>query len=46
MTLPTEVARAAEELLRAMKGTEVFKRYEALRGQVLADEVNSRLLRR
>lgn len=46
MTLPTEVARAAEELLRAMKGTEAFKRYEALRGQVLADEVNRRLLRR
>ncbi len=46
MTLPEEVERAAEALLAAMRKTEAFETYAALRRQVMADEVSRRLLSR
>ena len=46
MTMPPEVARAADELLNALRNTQTFQTYEALRTSVTADEVNRRLLQR
>lgn len=46
MHLPEEVMRAADELLYALKKTEAFQEYDALRRTVLSDEVNRRLLDR
>ena len=46
MPMPEEVTRAAEGLLSAIKGTEIFQEYEALKTSVMADEVNRRLLSR
>lgn len=44
MILPEEVSRRAEELLDALKRTEIFQEYARLRQSVMADEVNRRLL--
>ena len=46
MTLPENVALAADALLGALRDTEAFQEYERLRKAVLADEVNQRLLER
>ena len=46
MPMPEEVTRAAEGLLSAIKGTQVFQEYEELKTSVMADEVNRRLLDR
>jgi len=46
MHMPEEVTRAADELLNALKRTEAFEEYNALRRIVMADEVNCRLLER
>ncbi len=46
MTMPPEVAKAADELLTALRSTETFQTYEELKSVVLADEVNRRLLDR
>lgn len=46
MPMPEEVTRAAAALLSAMRHTEVFQEYEALKHSVMADEVNRRLLER
>ena len=44
--MPEEVTRAADALLDALKNTEAFRQYDALKETVLADEVNRRLLDR
>ncbi|MBR3873941.1 MAG: YlbF family regulator [Clostridia bacterium] len=44
--MPEEVTRAADALLDALKNTEAFRQYDALKETVLADEVNRRLLER
>lgn len=46
MNMPNEVAQAADALLDALRRTETFQTYEALKKSVLADEVNRRLLDR
>ena len=46
MHMPEEVTRAADQLLDALKHTEAFEEYDALRRIVMADEVNCRLLER
>jgi len=46
MRMPEEVRLAADALLKALKNTEDFQQYEALRQNVMADEVNRRLLER
>ena len=46
MTMPPEVAQAADALLDALRRTETFQIYEALKSSVMADEVNRRLLDR
>lgn len=46
MTMPNEVARAADELLTALRRTEAFTQYNRLKKTVLSDEVNRRLLER
>ena len=46
MTMPPEVAQAADTLLTALRNTETFQTYEALKTSVMADEVNRRLLDR
>lgn len=46
MNMPQEVCRAAENLLAALRRTDTFTQYEALRQNVMADEVNRRLLDR
>ena len=46
MTMPNEVARAADELLAALRRTEAFTQYNRLKETVLRDEVNRRLLER
>ena len=46
MTMPTEVAQAADTLLQALRNTETFQTYEELKRSVMADEVNRRLLDR
>lgn len=46
MTMPTEVAQAADALLNALRSTETFQTYENLKNSVMADEVNHRLLER
>ena len=46
MTLPENVARAADALLDALSETEAFQEYDRLKNAVLSDEVNRRLLER
>ena len=46
MSMPEEVSRAADALLDALRGTDAFQEYEALKQSVMADEVNRRLLER
>lgn len=46
MSMPVEVSRAADALLEALRSTETFQTYEALKQTVMADEVNRRLLER
>lgn len=46
MYMPEEVSKAADHLLDALKKTDAFVQYDALRQSVLADEVNRRLLDR
>ena len=46
MSIPEEVTRAADELLRALRSTEAFVEYESLRQSVMTDAVNRRLLER
>ena len=46
MTMPTEVSQAADALLEALRQTEAFQTYDALKETVMADEVNRRLLER
>lgn len=46
MTLPPEVAQAADVLLTTLRNTETFQTYDALKSSVMADEVNRRLLER
>ena len=46
MNMPIEVAQAADALLTALRNTETFQTYEALKTSVMADEVNRRLLDR
>ena len=44
--MPEDVSRAADELLFALRRTDAFVEYEALKKSVLSDEVNRRLLDR
>lgn len=44
--MPTEVQRASDQLLQALRDTETFQTYAALKQAVMADEVNRRLLSR
>jgi len=46
MNMPAEVAQAADALLDALRHTETFQTYEELKKNVMADEVNRRLLDR
>ena len=46
MPMPQEVSRAADALLDALRRTDAFQEYEALKENVMADEVNRRLLER
>ena len=46
MHMPEEVSMAADQLLEALKKTDAFVHYDALRQSVLSDEVNRRLLDR
>ena len=46
MSMPFEVARAADDLLEALRATETFQTYDALKKTVMADDVNRRLLDR
>lgn len=44
--LSPDVAKAADLLLETLRQTDAFKRYQALRESVMADEVNRRLIER
>ncbi len=46
MTIPDAVDRAADQLLTALRQTDAFVQYEALKQTVMADELNRRLLAR
>jgi len=46
MPMPEEVVKAADALLDAMRRTPAFQEYERLKENVMADEVNRRLLDR
>jgi len=46
MSMPVEVSRAADALLEALRATETFQTYDALKQTVMADDVNRRLLDR
>ena len=46
MSMPEAVSRAADALLDALRETDAFQEYEALKENVMADEVNRRLLER
>ena len=46
MNMPPEVAKAADALLEALRNTDTYQAFDALKKSVYADEVNRRLLER
>ena len=46
MSMPIEVAKAADALLEALQQTDAFQTYETLKQTVMADDINRRLLER